>query len=485
MILSFLFLFILLQTCSPTRISNPSNPETKDYWLQFLFRGVVTEVKTGTEIEGKNETEDEIETVSLRKNLNNLELEWTLLVGAPNARSTDVSFVLDKNGFVYAGGTTNRALYNTNRIGIRDIILGKYDSNKNTIWTKQVGAPGGTLSVAGIAVDPNGNLYVVGNTKGDFAGPHSSEQDMFLIKFNSDGTQVWAKQTGGVGEKFLTYPAGIVVDTFGNSYIAGTSTGPFGGPRIGRNGFIVKFDTDGNQVWVQQIAIAGGQVYSNAVTVDKVTGHIYMTGQVSGNLATDTIPGIGHFDLFILKYDSDGNREFFAQLGRALSWVEGASISVDPLSNVFVGGNSNGNLESSAETGRNFRGTLVKYDSSGVLQWVKQFGPIEKGESRKETVITDIRNDEDGNIFTTGWSTGNIINGNDNSKGISDVFLTIHNSSGEIVRARQIGTSNVSMYGTGIGLDLKGNLYCSGYTNGAIHGVPIRGSQDLFILKYK
>ncbi|EMJ97664.1 SBBP repeat beta-propeller lipoprotein, LipL53 family [Leptospira alstonii] len=485
MILIFVFLFILFQACGPTQIINSSNPETKDYWIQFLFREGVdfeTEVKTGAEIEDETETTS---FGSFRKNLNALELEWSLLVGAPNAISgASVGFAVDKNDFSYVAGTTDGAVYNPSRIGIRDIILGKYDSNKNPIWTKQIGVPAGVLDVTGVALDPNGNAYVIGNTKGNFVSPRASGQDMFVIKFDSEGTQVWTQQTGAKGVSYLTYSTGIAVDTFGNSYIVGNSIGPFGGPKSGLNSFILKFDTDGNQIWVKQVSITRGQVHPGGVAVDKVTGNIYTTNQVKGNFATDSIPGIGNFDLLILKYDPDGNRQVFAQLGLALRTIEGKSISIDPSGNVFVGGSSNANLESNSETGKNFRGTLVKYDSSGVQQWIKQFGPTDD-DAQKQTVINTILTDASGNVFMTGWTSGNIIDGVNGSYGKQDVFLTKHGVLGEIVWARQIGTPDVSMYGVGIGLDLKGNLYCSGTTDGTVNEIPSRGFQDLFVLKYK
>ncbi|WP_230489846.1 SBBP repeat-containing protein [Leptospira noguchii] len=51
-------------------------------------------------------------------------------------------------------------------------------------------------------------------------------------------------------------PRKITADIFENYYIIGTSSGPFGGggARYG-NDFIIKFDTDGNQIWVIQLSI--------------------------------------------------------------------------------------------------------------------------------------------------------------------------------------------------------------------------------------
>ncbi|WP_232435234.1 SBBP repeat-containing protein [Leptospira noguchii] len=56
-------------------------------------------------------------------------------------------------------------------------------------------------------------------------------------------------------------PRKIAVDIFENYYIIGTSSGPFGGDSARyRNGFIIKFGTDGNQIWVKQLSIEGSDI---------------------------------------------------------------------------------------------------------------------------------------------------------------------------------------------------------------------------------
>ncbi|UVD72583.1 SBBP repeat beta-propeller lipoprotein, LipL53 family [Leptospira borgpetersenii] len=487
MIFLLTFLFIFFQACYPTEIANASNPETKDYWIRFLLRREEEKITT-TELEAETGVEFETESSTQRpfsENLNPRELEWTLLIGTSGASTYGEGIAVDNNGFIYVAGDTDKGVYKAEPIGNRDLILGKYDSRKNTIWTKQVGAPKIRLEVKDFAVDSNRNVYVTGDTKDSFASPLSGERDLFLIKFNSDGSQAWAKQTGCVGKDYSTNVKKIAVDTFGNSYIIGNSTGPFGRSAIGPNGFIIKFDTNGNRIWVKQISVNGAHalIYLGGITIDEVRDIIYVTGSGRANFSTNSVPGIGFLDLFIFKYDSSGNRQFFAQLGSASSTTEGSSINVDPSGNVFVGGTSNGNFESETENKSNFRGLLVKYDSSGTRQWVQQFDPIDN--RRKQTVITAITTDANGNIFTTGYSSENITNETNTSIGRNDLFLTKFNSSGQIEWTQQIGTSQSSIFSTGIGLDSQGNLYCSGYTSQSMNQIPRKGVYDLFLLKFK
>lgn len=477
----FILICLLFQTCNPAKLLNVRPPEANGNWIQFLFRE-------------KLETIDTVlpENVPSDENPNSLELEWTLLAGTPNTMTTNKGFAVDQNGSIYVTGDTNGGVYGPGPIGTRDLILGKYNSQKNTIWTQQVGTAGVGLQVEGVAVDPNGNAYVTGHTNGNFANPLVGAEDLFLIKFNSaDGARVWTRQIGLpgvriVGGGYSIVPKGIAVDTFGNSYIVGNSTGAFGGPETGPNGFIIKFDTDGNQRWVSQLAIRNAQSFPRGVAFDRITGNVYMVGTGTANFATDTFPGLGgnaNSDLFILRYDANnGNRQFFAQLGSALRTTEGSSITVDSSGNVFAGGTSKADYGSGAD-GTSWLGTLVKYNSLGVLQWVRQVGPI-RG-AGKQTVIETIVSDTEGNVFTTGRTNGNIPDGSADSLGRNDAFLTKHDSSGQSQWLRQIGTPGATITGNGIGSDRNGNLYGSGSTDRGINGVPTQGGSDLFIVKYK
>ncbi|WP_179117891.1 SBBP repeat-containing protein, partial [Leptospira kirschneri] len=276
------------------------------------------------------------------------------------------------------------------------------------------------------------------------------------------------------------YPDKIAIDELGNSYIIGNSTGSFEDNTSGNSTFVLKFDTNGNQIWIKQIAIAGTTIVPNGVAIDKVTGSIYITGSGNANFETLSRLSTDTNLFFIFKYDSNGSRQFFAQLGFTSSTTEGISISLDPLSNVFVGGNTNVDLESGEQT--NFRGFLVKYDSSGFLKWIRHFGPIS---SDKQTVVNAILTDEVGNVFLTGGSNANLLDEAESSVGNEDLFLIKYNSSGETKWFQQVGTVESSIDSTGLARDSEGNLYCSGYSNCSINEVSKIGFQDLFILKYR
>ncbi|XDD52068.1 SBBP repeat-containing protein [Leptospira sp. WS92.C1] len=457
MIRFFLVLILSFQACAPIRGFNAADPGSSDYWIHLLLQ----KIRFFRENEGN--------------------LEWTLLLGSSGLITSGMDTAVDAHGSIYVAGETQGGIYNPSVTGITDLFIGKYDPQKNIIWGKQIGVSSATIQVKGVAVDSIGSAYVTGSVDAPFFSSQLSSSDLFLVKYNPDGTQAWGRQTGPSGS-FVVTPSRIDVDIFGNSYIIGTSNGPFGGPASsGTNGFIIKFDTNGNQLWVRQNAISGANYNSNDVAFDRNTGSIYMTGFGNANFDTMTVPGIGNNDLFIVKFDTDGNRQFFAQLGFATRETQGHSLAVDGSGNIFAGGSSNGNFGSGAD-GSSTLGTLVKYSPSGVQQWVTQFGaPFGSG---LITQILAIGTDVGGNVFTTGTTQSNLVEGG-SSIGSQDQFVIKHNSLGQVQWIRQTGVSSGSINGSGIQSDSEGNLYCVGTTNRNINGVPVTGSSDLFLLKYR
>ncbi|EKR73043.1 beta-propeller repeat protein [Leptospira noguchii str. 2006001870] len=473
---NLVIIFIFLQACSAQHLYNSSNPETREYWFQFLIQkgGIISEINMETEIR-----EEAIEIS--HQDLDSLNLKWTLLQGAPRARTYGVNIGIDHNDFIYAAGDTNQAVFQEQLIGRADVILGKYDSHKNIIWRRQIGAPQAFLQVSDFGVDPNGNSYVLGFTQDGFAGSASGKFDLFLVKFDSEGTETWAKRVSNRG-LYDMFPHKIVVDELGNSYILGSSTGSFEENTTGNCTFVLKFDTNGNQIWLKQIMISGVTIAPNGIAIDKITGSFYIIG--FGNANFETLSRLNTYSnfFFIFKYDSNGNRQFFAQLGFTSRSTEGVSISVDPFSNVIVGGHTNVNLESGEQT--NYRGFLIKYDFSGALQWIRHLGPITINLD-KQTSVKAILTDEVGNVFLTGHSNVNLLDEVENSIGNRDLFLTKYSSSGEMKWLQQVGTTNTSIDSTGLARDSEGNLYCSGRSDGPVNGIPTIGLQDLFILKYR
>ena len=91
-----------------------------------------------------------------------------------------------------------------------------------------------------MAVDSDGNVYVTGYSQGATSG-----NDYVTIKFDQDGNQLWLQTYNGPGNAGDT-AYGIAVDADHNVYVTGTSNG--GGQTVGDYATI-KYDSNGNPCW--------------------------------------------------------------------------------------------------------------------------------------------------------------------------------------------------------------------------------------------
>ena len=108
----------------------------------------------------------------------------------------------------------------------------------------------------GVALDNLGGVYVTGFFSGSITADgvtltSAGLSDIFVAKYNSDGTLVWLKRAGGTGADIAH---GIVVDSVGSIAIVGEfqNTASFGGNSIAALGlgdaFIAKYDSNGNNL---------------------------------------------------------------------------------------------------------------------------------------------------------------------------------------------------------------------------------------------
>src|SRR4029453_11605412 len=140
---------------------------------------------------------------------------------------------------------------------------------------------GGFEDGNGVAVAPDGSVYVVGT---------SDNSKALLVKFDPNGTLIWQRTWGGtLGEAGL----GIAVSGDGASvYITG-QTLSFGAGNI--DAFLVKFDASGNLVWQRTW---GGPINETAQEVTVAgDGSVYVAGDGNSFFGNDAI---------LLKFAADG-----------------------------------------------------------------------------------------------------------------------------------------------------------------------------------
>ncbi len=287
-------------------------------------------------------------------------------------------------------------------------------------WVRTMGGTNQQRGEA-ITIDGSGNNYTTGYFTGtvDF-DPGSGvfnltavSSDVFIVKLNSNGDFVWAKNFGAA---FGATGSSIQVDASGNIYVAGKfsgtvdfdpSAGAFNLTSAGQDDiFISKLDNNGNFIWAKKVGGTSTDECSS-IALD-ATGNIYATG--SFNLTVDFDPGAsvanlnsaGSRDIFMLKLDNNGNFVWAQQIG-AVGSDSGNSITVSALGNVFITGDFNNTVDFDPGVGTvNLASVgdrdifISKFNSSGNLAWAKSIGSdsFDHGYS----LITDAAE----NVYTTG-----------------------------------------------------------------------------------
>ncbi len=160
---------------------------------------------------------------------------WTHQFGTSNHDSAN-SASTDGLGNVYIAGSTYGSLGGTNAGG-RDGLVSKFNSQGLLLWTRQFGTTA-LDQCWEISCDSQGNPFVCGETQGSLAAPNAGSFDVVVRKYDSEGNVLWTDQFGTSGEE--RYP-NIAVDGLGIVYVSGLTTGSLGGPHAGDyDAFVVK-----------------------------------------------------------------------------------------------------------------------------------------------------------------------------------------------------------------------------------------------------
>jgi hypothetical protein len=233
-------------------------------------------------------------------------------------------------GSTYNTSTTNdfpitSGAYVTTRPGGNDAYVAKLNAAGNTLLYSTFLGSTGNDAGTGIAVNPQGNAYVIGQTNGTFpttTGAYSTTRsgadDNFVTKLNTAGSGlVYSTYLGGSSSE---YPADIALDSAGNVYVAGatgssnfpTTTGAFDRTQNTTNdGFITKLNPAGSGL-VYSTYFGGTATESIHHIVVHTDGSAYIVGYTT---ATDlptttgayrTTSNGGPVDGFVARLNATG-----------------------------------------------------------------------------------------------------------------------------------------------------------------------------------
>jgi hypothetical protein len=286
----------------------------------------------------------------------------TYLGGSSDDRGYGIA--VDRSGAAVVVGWT----YSTNfpvlnpaqpRVGGgRDGFVAKLNPAGNAlVFSTYLGGAGSDCANA-VAVDPQDNIYVAGDTASSnfptlngFQPRPAGGMDAFVTKFSSAGARLWGTFLGGSADD---QAKGIAVDAAGNAYITGgTFSTDF--PVInavqpalggGQDAFVTKVDSTGSRLlYSTYIGGSGGTVSApeigNGIAVDQ-TGCAYIAGTTSSaNFPTfNSLRSAlnGGQDAFVVKLSPTGNVRVYSTYLGGSSIDTATAIAVDATGMAFVSG---------------------------------------------------------------------------------------------------------------------------------------------------
>mgnify|MGYP000664762751 CR=1 FL=1 len=107
-------------------------------------------------------------------------LNFNRNASTPQTTDEGYSVAVDASGAIYVTGRTDGALDGNTNAGGRDIFLTKWNADGTKAWTTQWGTVNGDVG-SSVAVDASGAIYVTGYTYGALDGNTSAGNgDIFL-----------------------------------------------------------------------------------------------------------------------------------------------------------------------------------------------------------------------------------------------------------------------------------------------------------------
>ncbi len=345
------------------------------------------------------------------------------------------------------------------------LLFCDYSEGQNWEWASQLVGWQEDRCLS-FTMDLSKNSYMTGDFQTSLSSCYSNHPNSngFIAKFDSNGINQWCTWFGGT---LITTPKSIAYDTSGFLYLTGNfmDTTVFGADTLIAEAidiFVSKVDTNGNFIWTRR---AGGNNldYGNSVCV--LSDGILVTGTFrnTASFGLNQVVSAGSNDLFIAKYDWNGNCLWVSR-GGGSGDDSGTCFDFGYGNRALVGGEFNSTADFGLQTLTTQGATdvvILEIDSLGVMQVLTNYG------STGSDHINDIRSDSIGNIYTTG-SFENIcyVNGDSMiSAGMEDLYCLKFDVSGNLIY-KFGGGGPYNENGRSLAVNAQMEIYATGYFSG-------------------
>lgn len=245
--------------------------------------------------------------------------------------TTAVAF--DNSDNLYIGGRARASFSDDGLLGFtgtysgeEEVFISKFDVNNNNIWNRWIGGTQGEF-VDDMNFDNENNLHLVGDSAsstfvGDslqsFKGTFSGYSEIFIMKFDVDGNNIWNQWVGSdydSGGNHADQAYFIEFDSNNDFYIGGNMgdviddiaipfEGVFTPPTYTWEAYAIKFNSSADALWAHWF---GGSDYDEVLgVVEMDNGHFYVIGQANKAMSDDNLcsfNGNRNDDGFIIRFE--------------------------------------------------------------------------------------------------------------------------------------------------------------------------------------
>jgi hypothetical protein len=291
--------------------------------------------------------------------------QWNKTFGGS---SDDVGFCVEQtsdSGYIIIGSTSSFGSGNT------DVWLIKTDSTGNEVWNKTFGGTNYDVALAGEQT-LDGGYIVAGRTASYGAG----NEDIWLIKTDNSGNEVWNKTYGG-----SSIDGGYSVEqTLDSGYVIVGITDSYGAGQY--DVWLIKTDKDGNELWNKTY---GGSSSDEGFCVQQTLDSGYV---ISGYTRSY---GNGNGDIWLIKTDNNGNEEWNKTFG-GNGFEMGLSVQQTKDDGYIILGQSN-------SYGLGFNEVYFnKTDNNGNGVWYNTFG------GNADNLGRSVQQTSDSGFIATGYT---------------------------------------------------------------------------------
>lgn len=329
----------------------------------------------------------------------------------------------------------------------------------------------------GTATDNSGNVYVTGYFRSTASfgsvtlNNYSSVEDIFLVKYDSAGNLLWAKQFGGLNSD-IAYD--VATDNDGNCYVTGTfyNEATFGAFTLESTGsfdyeaFVFKTNSAGTVLWAKH---GGGVGFDESRGLAITTDKLYITGLYTGSatFGASTVTAAGSVDVYVACYNLNGVVQWVTS-GGGTGFDFGLGLASDASGNAFVTGYFQGTATFGTSVLTNSSSAYIdmfvfKINSSGNILWAHSGGTGADDDAGRA-----IATDNAGNIYVAGElrGSGQFDGISYTSAGIADMYVAKYDASGTIQYLTQAGNQGGDYaYGIAAG---SSRVYVTGLFNGIV-----------------